>query len=197
MCLKDILNPGRRARPLFFFGLQCLWGRWTGSSASRKKKPSMPSLPSSRPLGPTWCWSGWTRIRWGCFFCFLFELLLGGCARPKVESKGQGKVVEACCGLHLVEAGPQTHKHETQVGKLYDFLRKLTVIFWRDPQYELETFYSKKFPTSKLPALVTSSVVADMIRFIYQIDMINWSGLNSKQQTLFWTLKCDIYQGTV
>ena len=63
------------------------------------------------------------------FFCFLFELLLGGCARPKVESKGQGKVVEACCGLHLVEAGPQTHKHETQVGKLYEFLRKLTVIF--------------------------------------------------------------------
>ena len=35
----------------------------------------------------------------------------------------------------------------------------------RDPQYELETYYGKKYPTSPLPALVTSSTVADMIRY--------------------------------
>ena len=40
-----------------------------------------------------------------------------------------------------------------------------TVFIQRDPEYELETFHSKTFPSSALPALVTSSVVADMLRF--------------------------------
>ena len=38
------------------------------------------------------------------------------------------------------------------------------VVLSRDPEYELETFYSKKFPLCPLPALVTASVVAKMIR---------------------------------
>ena len=97
MCLKDILNPGRRARPLFFFGLQCLWGRWTGSSASRKKKPSKPSLPSSRPSGPTWCWSGWTRIRWVCFFL----LFVWTTFRWVCSSKSWKQGTRQSCGASL------------------------------------------------------------------------------------------------
>ena len=39
-----------------------------------------------------------------------------GRAHPKAEDKRQARVLEPCCGLHLVEADSETHKHETQVG---------------------------------------------------------------------------------
>ena len=47
------------------------------------------------------------------------------------------------------------------------------VVLSRDPEYELETFYSKKFPLCPLPALVTASVVAKMIRLTIKIDMMS------------------------
>ena len=43
------------------------------------------------------------------------------------------------------------------------------VVLSRDPEYELETFYSKKFPLCPLPALVTASVVAEMIRLARKV----------------------------
>ena len=45
------------------------------------------------------------------------------------------------------------------------------VVLSRDPEYELETFYSKKFPLCPLPALVTASVVAKMIRLTRKADV--------------------------
>ena len=45
------------------------------------------------------------------------------------------------------------------------------VVLSRDPEYELETFYSKKFPLCPLPALVTASVVAKMIRLTRKVNV--------------------------
>ena len=45
------------------------------------------------------------------------------------------------------------------------------IVLLRDPEYELETFYSKKFPFCPLPALVTASVVAKMIRLTRKVNV--------------------------
>ena len=45
------------------------------------------------------------------------------------------------------------------------------IVPFRDPEYELETFYSKKFPLCPLPALVTASVVAKMIRLTRKVNV--------------------------
>ena len=45
------------------------------------------------------------------------------------------------------------------------------VVLFRDPEYELEVFYGKKFPLCPLPALVTASVVAEMIRLTRKVNV--------------------------
>ena len=45
------------------------------------------------------------------------------------------------------------------------------IVLLRDLEYELETFYSKKFPLCPLPALVTASVVAKMIRLTRKVNV--------------------------
>ena len=69
-------------------------------------------LPQGRR---TKCGAGWGGRGHGRFrhACHSYYDSLGWLDCAKDEGKGQGKLPEPCCGLHVVEEDPETHELET------------------------------------------------------------------------------------
>ena len=104
---------------------------------------------------PRDCWASycpswpWRRYTWS--------------AASKAGSEMSRPVLESGHRLCLVEKAFRSHQSKAEVQKYYQSISSQKS--FRIPPLSLDAFFSRRFPSFPLPAVVTSPVVAHMLRW--------------------------------